>query len=83
MSAKRSLLVLIPVLIIAGVVGLPMLREAQSQGAPFQIEEATIADVHRAILAGRTTCRKNGSSRSTSRNISMNPDEASRRLHGR
>ena len=57
MSAKRSVVVLIPVLIIAGVVGLPMLREAQSQGAPFQIEEATIADLHRAIQAGQTTCR--------------------------
>ena len=57
MSAKRSLLVLIPVLIIAGAVGLPMFREAQSQGAPFRIEEATIADVHRAIQAGQITCR--------------------------
>jgi len=29
----------------------------QSQTSRFQIEEATIADVHRAIQEGRTTCR--------------------------
>src|SRR5262245_47018804 len=31
-------------------------RPARGQSAPFHLEEATIADLHRAIQAGQTTC---------------------------
>ena len=56
-TAKRTLLLAVPVVLILAVVGMPMLRQAESQGGPFHIEEATIADVHRAIQAGQVTCR--------------------------
>src|SRR6266850_6730473 len=43
------------VLVILGL--LPHSRDVQSQGPRFQLEEATIADVHRAIRERQITCR--------------------------
>ena len=56
-TAKKSLIVGIPVLAILIVAGLPMLRGAQSQQGTFQLEEATISDIHRAIQQAQITCR--------------------------
>jgi amidase len=55
MSPTRGLLVLLPIVAIAAAVGAPA-RGLQAQAPPFRIEEATIADVHRAIRAGQITC---------------------------
>jgi amidase len=52
MSLARPFAVGVLSVCVAGAVA-----HAQSQGARFQIEEATIADLHRAIQEGRTTCR--------------------------
>jgi amidase len=57
MRASRSLVVLIPVVVIAAAAGTPPGGRAQAQPAPFQLEEATIANVHRALQAGAITCR--------------------------
>ncbi len=47
-----------PVLAAVLLAGLPILAgTVRTQGAPFRLEEATIADVHRAIRAGQITCR--------------------------
>jgi len=43
------------VLVILGL--LPHSRDVQSQGPRFQLEEATIPDVHRAIRERQITCR--------------------------
>ena len=43
------------VLVILGL--LPHSRDVQSQGFRFQLEEATIPDVHRAIRERQITCR--------------------------
>ena len=42
----------------ASVAALFIARATAQGQAPFQIEEATIASVHRAIKEGRTTCRQ-------------------------
>jgi len=46
-------------LLILALAGLPLFQSqsVQSQGNRFQLEEATIADVHRAIRDGQITCR--------------------------
>ncbi len=56
---KISLYFAPPALLVLALAGLLLLLApgAQSQGAGFQLEEATIADVHRAIRAGQITCR--------------------------
>ena len=46
------------------LVALMQSEEVRSQGAAFRLEEATIADVHRAIQQGQLTCA--GSCRPTS-----------------
>jgi amidase len=56
-TAKKSLIVGIPILVVLTAAGLPMLRGAQSQPAAFRLEEATIADIHRAIQQAQITCR--------------------------
>jgi amidase len=47
------------VIVEAGLVGLliPIPNVAQTPSPPFQVEEATIAQIHTAIKAGRLTCR--------------------------
>ncbi len=58
-TAKASLLVLASVLVLFAFAGLPLLQ-SQNLRAPeagFRLEEATIADVHRAIQEGQLTCR--------------------------
>ena len=57
MRASRNRVVLIPIVLIAVAAGAPLGGRAQAQRTPFQLEEATIADVHRAIQAGEITCR--------------------------
>src|ERR671924_499180 len=56
-TLKKSLIVGIPVLVALVLAGLPMLRGAQSQPVAFHLEEATIADIHRAIQQAQITCR--------------------------
>ncbi len=47
-----------PVLLVLALAGLPLQSpSAQTQRGRFQLEEATIADVHRAIQTGQLTCR--------------------------
>jgi len=59
MSVGRTRVSVVPpVLLVLALVGLPLRSQrVQTQGGRFQLEEATIADVHRAIQAGRLTCR--------------------------
>jgi Asp-tRNA(Asn)/Glu-tRNA(Gln) amidotransferase A subunit family amidase len=58
-TAQRTLFILPPALLVVAIVGLPFLRSqgAQSQEFRFELVEATIADVHRAIQQGQITCR--------------------------
>ena len=56
-TVKRSVLVGIPVLGVLALGGLPILQGGRSQAPAFQIEEATIAEVHRAIQQSQITCR--------------------------
>src|SRR4030067_791544 len=47
-----------PVFVALAVVTLPVQSQGvRTQEGGFQLEEATIADVHRAIQAGQLTCR--------------------------
>ena len=54
----KWVLLLIPLLVVMVLIARPLLqsRDAQPSG-PFRLEEATIADVHRAIQQGQITCR--------------------------
>src|SRR3972149_6885890 len=55
---KTSVYFVPPVLLVFTLVGLPLRSQGiQTQGGRFQLEEATITDVHRAIQAGQLTCR--------------------------
>ena len=55
-SIKWALL-LIPPLVIAVLIGRPLLPSLAAQPSqPFRLEEATIEDLHRAIRAGEITC---------------------------
>jgi Asp-tRNA(Asn)/Glu-tRNA(Gln) amidotransferase A subunit family amidase len=56
---QRILYILPSVLVVAALAGLYLVRpqSAQSQESRFQIVEATITDVHRAIRQGQITCR--------------------------
>jgi hypothetical protein len=56
MSPSRSVLVLFPIVVLAIFVARPF-QSTEAQGGPFRLEEATSADVHRAIKAGQITCR--------------------------
>jgi Asp-tRNA(Asn)/Glu-tRNA(Gln) amidotransferase A subunit family amidase len=57
--SRASLYIIPPVLLVLGLTGLPLLTSQGAQGpaAAFQLEEATIASVHRAIQQGQITCR--------------------------
>src|SRR5512134_1729336 len=49
-----------PALLVAALVGVPLLRSQGVTSQPssrFELVEATIADVHRAIQQGQITCR--------------------------
>ena len=55
-----SIGVLAVIAALVGIVGAPRLLRSQgtaAQGNAFHLEEATIADVHRAIQQGQITCR--------------------------
>jgi Asp-tRNA(Asn)/Glu-tRNA(Gln) amidotransferase A subunit family amidase len=56
---QRTLYIVPPALLVLVLVGLPILapQGAQSQAFQFELVEATIADVHRAIQQGQITCR--------------------------
>ena len=56
---KRALFVVPLTLFVIALVGLPLVQSqgAQSQPGRFELVEATIADVHRAIQQGQITCR--------------------------
>ena len=56
---KRTLFILPPALLVLALAGLQLGRpqESQSQSFRFELVEATIADVHRAIQQGQITCR--------------------------
>ncbi len=58
-TTAKAGLVPAPSLLILALVGLPLgqSQDVRSQGSGFQLEEATIADVHRAIQQGQITCR--------------------------
>jgi Asp-tRNA(Asn)/Glu-tRNA(Gln) amidotransferase A subunit family amidase len=56
-TATRALWFVVPVVGIATLVGLPLLQRDRPPSDSFRIEEATIADVHRAIQQARITCR--------------------------
>lgn len=58
-TTQRTLYILPPVLLVLALVGLPLVgpRGAASQEFRFELVEATIADVHRAIQQGQITCR--------------------------
>lgn len=54
---KTSVYFVPPVVVVLALVGRPWPSQGvQTQGVLFQLEEATIADVHRAIQAGQLTC---------------------------
>jgi amidase len=57
--SQRALYVVPPVLLVLALVGLPLVgpQGAESQQFRFELVEATIADVHRAIQQGQVTCR--------------------------
>jgi len=57
--AKRALFIVPLTLFAAALVGLSLVksRGAQSQEGGFELVEATIADVHRAIQQGQISCR--------------------------
>jgi amidase len=56
---KRALFIVPLTLFVAALVGLPLVQSqgAQSQPDGFEIVEATISDVHRAIQQGQISCR--------------------------
>jgi len=55
---KTSVYFVPRVLLVLALVGFPLQSQGvQTQGDRFQLEEATIADVHRAIQTGQLTCR--------------------------
>ena len=56
-TATRVAWFLISTLGIATLVGVPLLQRDRVPSEPFRIEEATIADMHRAIQRGVTTCQ--------------------------
>ncbi len=58
-TTQRTLYILPPALLVLALVGLPLLgpQRAESQEFRFELVEATIADVHRAIQQGQITCR--------------------------
>jgi Asp-tRNA(Asn)/Glu-tRNA(Gln) amidotransferase A subunit family amidase len=54
----KWVLLLIPLLVVVVLIARPLLQSTAAQPSqPFRLEEATIADVHRAIQQGQTTCR--------------------------
>src|SRR5688572_25382854 len=57
---KRALFIVPLALFVVALVGLPLVRSQgiQSQPGRFELVEATIADVHRAIQQGQLTCRQ-------------------------
>lgn len=59
MPIGRSGLVLVALVLLAGAVGDLPLESSSGQipGGGFRLEEATIAEVHRAIQTGQITCR--------------------------
>src|ERR1700681_2177206 len=46
------------VLALWAIAALAPLQRAEAQNARFHLQEATIADVHRAIRSGQLTCRQ-------------------------
>ena len=57
-AGKRALLIIPLTLFVIALIGLALVRsQAQSQEARFELVEATIADVHRAIQQGQITCQ--------------------------
>src|SRR5436309_6952452 len=58
-ATQRALFVVPPALLVLGLIGVPFLRRqsAAPQVPQFELMEATIADVHRAIQQGQITCR--------------------------
>jgi Asp-tRNA(Asn)/Glu-tRNA(Gln) amidotransferase A subunit family amidase len=55
--SKRTALIAVPVLAIVALAAMPLLQRAAGPVTPFHLEEATIADVHRAIQSAQITCR--------------------------
>jgi amidase len=55
-TSRRLLLLLFP-LILTGLPAHPAARQ-DTAGVPFRLEEATVADIHRALDAGTVTCRQ-------------------------
>ena len=54
----KWVLLLIPLLVVVVLIARPLPQSTAAQPSqPFRLEEATIADVHRAIQQGQTTCR--------------------------
>ena len=54
----RWTLLLIPLLVVLVLIGRLFLQSPEAQPlGPFRLEEATIADVHRAIRQAQITCR--------------------------
>ena len=58
-TQRTALFVVPPAVLVLALIGLPFLRResAAPQQAPFELVEATIGDVHRAIQQGQITCR--------------------------
>ncbi len=58
-TGKRVLFIVPPALFIVALVSLLLVQspDAQSQQGRFELVEATIADVHRAIQQGQVSCR--------------------------
>ena len=57
-KAVKWVLLLIPLLVVLVFIGRLFLQSPEAQPlGPFRLEEATIADVHRAIQQGQITCR--------------------------
>src|SRR6266566_1789419 len=58
-ATQRALFVVPPALLVLALIGVPFLRRqsAAPQQLQFELVEATISDVHRAIQQGQITCR--------------------------
>ena len=58
-ATQRALFVVPPALLVLALIGVPFLRRqsAAPQQLQFELVEATISDVHRAIREVQITCR--------------------------
>jgi Asp-tRNA(Asn)/Glu-tRNA(Gln) amidotransferase A subunit family amidase len=57
LTTTKTAMTLALAMVVASAIAFILTRGPALAQAHFQIEEATIADVHRAIKAGQTTCR--------------------------